>query len=235
MAAVADVVNRELQARHRRPARDRLRSALRAQSPARLLLDFGGSARPVPYASRGGFDLIASGMSGLMSINGPADGPPFRIPHPHDRSRRGTQWRHRHPCRAGRPASGPEPASTSTPRSSSPGSRSGVYEAAGVFATGEVPERLGQGQPRQRALPALPHRRQLHDHRLRERPLLGADLRGCSAAHTSPPTPRFATKPDRASRTSRRWWKRADAVLRARDPPRTGARGSRRSGCRRGR
>ena len=35
-----------------------------------------------PYASRGGFDLIANAMSGLMSINGPADGAPFRIPVP---------------------------------------------------------------------------------------------------------------------------------------------------------
>ena len=46
MAAVADVVVERLQAGHRRADRDRLRSPVRVQPPARLLLDLPGSARP---------------------------------------------------------------------------------------------------------------------------------------------------------------------------------------------
>ena len=39
-----------------------------------------GFGQTGPYASRGGFDLITQGMSGLMSTNGPEDGPPHRLP-----------------------------------------------------------------------------------------------------------------------------------------------------------
>src|SRR5207247_1839207 len=41
-----------------------------------------GFGQTGPYASRGGFDRIAQGMSGLMSINGDADGPPLVVPIP---------------------------------------------------------------------------------------------------------------------------------------------------------
>ena len=41
-----------------------------------------GFGQTGPYSPRGGFDLIACGMSGLMSINGPPEGPPYRIPMP---------------------------------------------------------------------------------------------------------------------------------------------------------
>ena len=37
---------------------------------------FGGSG---PYRNRGGFDLVAQGMSGLMSITGFPDGPPAKV------------------------------------------------------------------------------------------------------------------------------------------------------------
>ena len=35
-----------------------------------------------PYASKGGFDLIAQGMSGLMSVTGDGDGPPVKVGYP---------------------------------------------------------------------------------------------------------------------------------------------------------
>jgi len=103
-----------------------------------------GFGQTGPYAPRGGFDLIACGMSGLMAVNGPPDGPPYRIPIPitdlgagmnavigilaalaaRERSGRGQH------------------VDTSLFET---GLALGVYEAAGVFATGEVPQRLGQG------------------------------------------------------------------------------------------
>jgi crotonobetainyl-CoA:carnitine CoA-transferase CaiB-like acyl-CoA transferase len=44
------------------------------------LASISGFGQTGPYSSRGGFDLITQAMSGLMSTNGPADGPPFRLP-----------------------------------------------------------------------------------------------------------------------------------------------------------
>ncbi|MBF9032689.1 CoA transferase [Rhodobacterales bacterium HKCCE2091] len=35
-----------------------------------------------PLGRHGGFDVMAQGMSGLMSVNGPKDGPPHRLPIP---------------------------------------------------------------------------------------------------------------------------------------------------------
>ena len=45
-----------------------------------ILASISGFGQTGPYSSRGGFDLITQAMSGLMSTNGPADGPPHRLP-----------------------------------------------------------------------------------------------------------------------------------------------------------
>ena len=102
-----------------------------------------GFGQTGPYAPRGGFDLIACGMSGLMAINGPPDGPPYRIPVPVTDL-----------CAGMNGAIGILMALANRERTGKgqhvdtslfeSGIALGVYEAAGVFATGEVPERLGQ-------------------------------------------------------------------------------------------
>src|SRR3546814_4001169 len=43
--------------------------ALRARNPGLIYVEISGFGRTGPYAERGGFDLIAQGMSGLMSID----------------------------------------------------------------------------------------------------------------------------------------------------------------------
>ncbi len=53
---------------------------LHARNPRLILGSISGFGQTGPYASRGGYDLISQAMSGLMSINGPEDGPPFRLP-----------------------------------------------------------------------------------------------------------------------------------------------------------
>ncbi len=50
--------------------------ALRAVNPGLIYCEISGFGRTGPYAQRGGFDLIAQGMSGLMSITGEGPGRP---------------------------------------------------------------------------------------------------------------------------------------------------------------
>jgi crotonobetainyl-CoA:carnitine CoA-transferase CaiB-like acyl-CoA transferase len=49
---------------------------LRAINPGLIYCEISGFGRTGPYAARGGFDLIAQGMSGLMSITGEGPGRP---------------------------------------------------------------------------------------------------------------------------------------------------------------
>jgi len=115
-----------------------------AVNPRLIYCSISGFGQTGPYRERGGFDLIAQGMSGLMSITGEEDGPPLRVPIPltdlgagmfgtigilaalaaREKSGRG-QW--------------VDTSLLETPIAWS------VYEAAGYFATGEVPPRLGAG------------------------------------------------------------------------------------------
>ena len=53
---------------------------LRQDNPGLILCEISGFGRSGPYAERGGFDLIAQGMSGLMSITGEGPGrPPVKV------------------------------------------------------------------------------------------------------------------------------------------------------------
>ncbi len=53
---------------------------LREQNPGLIYCEISGFGRTGPYADRAGFDLIAQGMSGLMSITGEGPGrPPVKV------------------------------------------------------------------------------------------------------------------------------------------------------------
>ena len=143
MASVADVVIESFKP----GTADRLGigyEALSALNPGLIYCSISGFGQTGPYASRRGFDLIACGMTGLMSVNGPADGPPFRIPIPITDLGAGLNGAIGIlAALAARERTGlGQHVDTSLFES---GLSLGVYEAAGVFATGEVPERLGQG------------------------------------------------------------------------------------------
>lgn len=68
---------------HRRGTMERLGlgpAVLEAANPALVHVEISGFGRTGPYADRGGFDLIAQGMSGLMSITGEGPGrPPVKV------------------------------------------------------------------------------------------------------------------------------------------------------------
>jgi crotonobetainyl-CoA:carnitine CoA-transferase CaiB-like acyl-CoA transferase len=53
--------------------------ALREANPRLVYCSISGFGRTGPYASRGGFDLIAQGMSGIMSVTGNEGGPPVKV------------------------------------------------------------------------------------------------------------------------------------------------------------
>ena len=54
--------------------------ALKKINPGLIYAEISGFGRTGPYADRGGFDLIAQGMSGLMSITGEGEGrPPVKV------------------------------------------------------------------------------------------------------------------------------------------------------------
>ncbi len=55
-------------------------TALHRRNKRLILASISGFGQTGPYSSRGGFDLVTQAMSGLMSTNGPADGPPHRLP-----------------------------------------------------------------------------------------------------------------------------------------------------------
>src|SRR5213080_4265441 len=113
-------------------------------NPRVIYCSISGFGQTGPYASRGGFDRIAQGMSGLMSINGEEDGPPLVVPIPIADIGTGmftligilAALAYRARTGDGQAV---DASLLETPIAWS------VYEAAALFATGEVPRRLGQG------------------------------------------------------------------------------------------
>ena len=54
-------------------------SALREVNPRLIYAQLSGLGYDGPYAGRGGFDLIAQGMGGIMHVTGEPDGPPTSV------------------------------------------------------------------------------------------------------------------------------------------------------------
>jgi len=108
-----------------------------------ILASISGFGQTGPYSSRGGFDLITQAMSGLMSTNGPAEGPPFRLPIAISDVTAGmflafgvlaaVEARHRTGLGQQVETSLLEAATSMA-----------VYESAHYFATGTRPDRIGQ-------------------------------------------------------------------------------------------
>ena len=52
---------------------------LRKMRPSLVYCSISGFGQTGPYRERGGFDLVAQGMSGLISVTGTPDGPPVKV------------------------------------------------------------------------------------------------------------------------------------------------------------
>src|SRR4029077_17991601 len=116
---------------------------LSARNPRLIYAAISGFGQTGPYRDRGGFDLVTQGMSGLMSVCGPKDGPPHRLPIAISDVAAGMHLaigillalEARHRSGKGQ--------LVGTPLFES-GLFCGVYEAARVAATATTPPRLGQ-------------------------------------------------------------------------------------------
>jgi len=116
---------------------------LKKRNPRLIYGAISGFGQTGPYANRGGFDLVTQGMSGLMAMCGPKDGPPHRLPIAISDVAAGM-----HLCvgilaaleARNRTGEG-QFVETSLLESAV---AMEVYEAANVFATDKEPERLGQ-------------------------------------------------------------------------------------------
>lgn len=119
-------------------------AALHKRNPRLILGSISGFGQTGPYARRGGFDLVIQAMSGLMSVTGPKDGPPYRIPLAISDVGAGlyltigvlSALQARHKTGEGQWVETSLLEATVS---------LGVYEAANYFATGVRPEKLGQG------------------------------------------------------------------------------------------
>jgi crotonobetainyl-CoA:carnitine CoA-transferase CaiB-like acyl-CoA transferase len=117
---------------------------LKSRNPRLIYCSISGFGQTGPYSPRGGFDRVAQGMSGLMSINGEEDGAPLPVPIPVADIGTGmfavigilAALAHRERTGEGQSV---DASLLETPIAW------GVYEAASYFATGLVPRRLGQG------------------------------------------------------------------------------------------
>jgi crotonobetainyl-CoA:carnitine CoA-transferase CaiB-like acyl-CoA transferase len=117
--------------------------ALAALNPRLIYCSISGFGQTGPYRARGGFDLMVQAMSGIMSVNGPEDGPPHRVPMAIADIGAGMfaaigilaalQARTRTGCGQHVDTALYDAAVAF-----------GLYEAAHLFATGESPPRLGQ-------------------------------------------------------------------------------------------
>ncbi len=116
---------------------------LASLNPRLIYASISGYGQTGPYRERPGFDLMMQAMTGIMSVNGPEDGPPYRLPLAI--------------CDIGAgmfAAIGILAALSARARTGKgqhvdtslheAGVAFGLYEAAHLFATGERPKRLGQ-------------------------------------------------------------------------------------------
>jgi len=118
--------------------------ALHERNPRLVLGSISGFGQTGPSAGRGGFDLVIQAMSGLMSVTGPKDGPPYRIPLAISDVGAGlyltigvlAALQARHKTGLGQWVETSLLEATVS---------LGVYEAANYLATGKRPEKLGQG------------------------------------------------------------------------------------------
>ena len=143
--------------------------SLRAENPRLIYASISGHGQTGPWASKGGFDLIAQGLSGVMSVTGTADGEPVKAGVPLTDLGAGLFALIGILARAAPPIDSPGRVSTSTRRSSMPASPCRYGKSPMYFATGTGAAAAWLGASHDGAVPGLQVRRRLHHDRRRQR------------------------------------------------------------------
>ena len=153
------------------------------EHPELIWVSISGFGQTGPYANRPGYDLLAQGMSGMMSVTGYPDSPPVKVSIPlADLSAglfaaNGVLAAYIHRLKTGEgqviDTSLLEAAVALT-----------VWEAAEYWGSGAVPGPQGVGAPARRAVPGDGERRRLLQHRRGEPGELRAPVRRTGASPT---------------------------------------------------
>ena len=147
LAAKADVVVENYPPRRQAPPRHRLRGALGDQPAAHLRAASRASARTGPTATGPGFDQIAQGMGGLMSITGLPGQGPVRVGIPIADLTAGLFAAHGHPGRAARARALRQGPVGRTPRCCRRRSPCSTSRRRAGSSTSEVPPQAGNDHP----------------------------------------------------------------------------------------
>ena len=167
--------DRKLSQGHAGEARPRLRRA-GANNPGLIYCAVSGYGRDGPFADKGGFDLIAQGFAGLMSITGEPGGAPVKT------GNSGRRHQRRHPRRCwhsrcvraqAEDRRGPDRRYVANRSSAA----TNVLARCNLFRHRPIagPDRLGASPDR--AVSGVSRERRLDQHRRRQSGELGADCR----------------------------------------------------------
>ena len=183
---------RKLSARRDGDASGSITKRCSGENPRLIYASISGHGQTGPWAAKGGFDLIAQGLSGLMSVTGNADertGQGRRADH---RSRRGAVCADRHPrarCTIARQTGAGQHIDTSLVDA---GLALSVWEVDGVLHDRPGAGAAWLGASPDRAVSGLSLRRRLHHDRRRQRSQLHQ-----AGARARPPR---VARPTRGSR-----------------------------------
>ena len=184
MVRDADVLTENYRTRHAREARPRLRRARRRRIRASSIARSPATAATARYADKGGFDLIAQGFAGLMSITGEPGGPPVKTGNSVADINAGilavigilAAYAHKLKTGEGQvvDTSLMEAALQQT-----------YWHAAILFRDRRIARADRIGASADRAVPGVPRKRRLDQHRRREPGELGAHLRRARASRVA--------------------------------------------------
>ena len=187
-------------------------------NPRLVYCSISGFGQTGPYAHKGGFDLVAQGITGMMSMTGETGRPAAQGRHRDLRHRRRHHRRLRDPCRPHPPD---EYRRGAAYRHLARGMRPAMVHLGGgrLFHRRHRAQGDRQPAPGVGSLPGVPDRQRLHRDRRRQPALLGTPVqrrartgRNSSRIRASPPIPRACANVEELEALLEEEFAKADAA-----------------------